>query len=202
MTRQRFLIVLGAAAGALVLAGLALAGPAPSDREHGMTIATTDSDTAWVQVQKGPRMRVVVKESGQDEPGAVDIDLSNLGQVIADAMEEVSRSLQNLDVSTVGSGDHQRLIIRADGKETVVDVGAIMKDVNREVSQAMREVHRDLERCRHDAREGGIRISRDHATAGRARLEADRAELQAEMNTLRAEMAKLRAEIEKMRARD
>jgi len=203
MTRPRIAAAGLLAAGALALAAGALAKDTPSAATrdgHTATIATDEGDSAWVKVDRGPRLHIVTKDARHAEPRVVDIDLSDIGRVVADAMREVSRSLDSLHVETVGPKGDERLIIDANGKETVIDLGQIMRDVDREVSRAMREVDRDLERGR------GHR----HVTVvppavsdeDRRGMAEERAQLRAEMDALRSEMSKLRDEIGKLREQE
>jgi hypothetical protein len=193
MTRPRIIAATLLAAGALALAGTALAGIVKQEHRQEATIADADGDTAWVKVERGPRLHIVTRDAGKDEPEVIDVDLSNLGSVIADAMREVSLALEDVHVSTVGPEGDEHIIVDANGKRTEIDLGRIMRDVNREVSEALRDLDRD--RANHRLHRHEVIVDRQRA---RRDLERERAALQAEMDQLREEMAKLREELDNL----
>jgi multidrug resistance efflux pump len=194
MRRPRIIAATLLAAGAVALAGTALAGVVKKEHRHETTIANADGDTAWVRVDRGPRLHIVTRDADRDEPDVIDLDLSDLGRVISDAMREVSRSLQDVHVRTVGPEGDEHIIVDANGKRTDVDLGRIMRDVNREVSGALRDLNRDRtqERLRH----------REIIAEHRAQVEQERAELQAQMDQLRDEIDQMRQDLAKMRGRE
>ena len=147
------------------------------------------------------RIRVI------DEQGAktVEIDLSRLGDTIAAAMSSVSEALAGLDTIRVHRDGAHRLVIREDGHEAVIDVDAIMRDVNEAVALALAEAG-------HGAREAGSRVREGMRRDVRAEIRRDavrdaeredasqrREELKAQMEDLRAEMRALRDELRRLR---
>lgn len=191
----------------LVLASLAgclailLTAPPADAADRGRTTAVVVADDDDTVPDGDHRCRVrVIKDDGDTE--TVEIDLSGIGEAIGAAMQGVSRALAELDTVQVVSERHgKRLIIREDGHEAVIDVDAIMGEVNEALALAFAEVgdhtrvgrHGAAERTGREAHEVVRREVREERDAGRAALRA-------EIDSLRRELAALQAELRASRA--
>ena len=151
------------------------------------------------------RCRVRVIKDGGDTK-TMEIDLSGIGEAIGAAMQGVSRALAELDTVQVVSERHgKRLIIREDGHEAVIDVDAIMGEVNEALALAFSEVGDHARAGRHGAAEWTGREARAEVRR-EVREERDdvrddgRAALRAEIDSLRRELAALQAELRESRA--
>lgn len=157
-------------------------------------VVVADDDDAVPDGDHRCRVRVI-KDGGDTK--TMEIDLSGIGEAIGAAMQEVSRALAELDTVQVVSERHgKRLSIREDGHEAVIDVDAIMGEVNEALALALAEVgdhgrvgrHGAAERAGHEARGEERREVREERDDGRAALRA-------EIDGLRRELAALQAEL-------
>jgi hypothetical protein len=167
-----------------------------ADRGPTTAVVIADADADEVVPDGDHRCRVRVIKDGGDTK-TVEIDLSGIGEAIGAAMQGVSRALAELDTVQVVSERHgKRLIIREDGHEAVIDVDAIMGEVNEALALAFAEVgdhgragrHGAAERSGHEAHEKVRREVREERDDGRDTLRA-------EIDSLRSELAALQAEL-------
>jgi hypothetical protein len=182
---------------ALLAVGFAIlltALPAGAADRGPTTAAIVVADDAVPDGDQRCRVRVI-KDGGDTK--TMEIDLSGIGEAIGAAMQEVSRALAELDTVQVVSERHgKRLSIREDGHEAVIDVDAIMGEVNEALALAFAEVgdhgregrHGAAERAGHEARKEVRREVREERDDGRAALRA-------EIDGLRRELAALQAEL-------
>lgn len=170
------------------------------DRDPTAVVVVDDDDNA-ADKDGDRRCRVrVISDDGDAE--TLEIDLSGIGEAIGAAMQGVSRALAELDTVQVVSERHgRRLIIREDGHEAVIDVDAIMGEVDEALSLAFAEIgdharagrHGVAGRAGHESREEVRREIREERDTGRAALRA-------EIDGLRRELAALQAELRASRA--
>jgi hypothetical protein len=167
-----------------------------ADRGPTTAVVITDADADESVPDGDQRCRVRVIKDGGDTK-TVEIDLSGIGEAIGAAMQGVSRALAELDTVQVVSERHgKRLIIREDGHEAVIDVDAIMGEVNEALALAFAEVgdhgragrHGAAARFGHEAREKVRREVREERDDGQDTLRA-------EINSLRRELASLQTEL-------
>lgn len=182
---------------ALLAVGFAIlltALPAGAADRGPTTAAIVVADDAVPDGDQRCRVRVI-KDGGDTK--TMEIDLSGIGEAIGAAMQEVSRALAELDTVQVVSERHgKRLSIREDGHEAVIDVDAIMGEVNEALALAFAEVgdhgrarrHGAAERSGHEARGEERREVSEERDDGRAALRA-------EIDGLRRELASLQAEL-------
>ncbi len=186
-------------AGCLAILLAALPAAAADRGATTSVIVTGDDDGAGPDSDRRCRVRVI-KDGGDTE--TVEIDLSGIGEAIGAAMRGVSQALAELDTVQVVSERHgKRLIIREDGHEAVIDVDAIMGEVNEALALAFAQVGDHAHAVsRHAA-------GRDHREAReelrrevREERDETRAALRAEIDSLRRELAELQAELRESRA--
>lgn len=188
-----FVPVLGPLAGCLACLLIALPAGA-ADHSRSPTIVDTTAAGAAPERTAPCRLRVIADDG---DPDTLELDLSGVGAAIRAGMQGLSSTLAELDAIQVGSERHgRRFIIRGDGHESVIDVDAIMDEVDRALSHACRELGDHADSARH----GGA--ARDHRQARaeirravREERDASRAELRAEIAGLRRELAALQAEL-------
>ncbi|MHB8079908.1 MAG: hypothetical protein ACYDIE_11720 [Candidatus Krumholzibacteriia bacterium] len=177
----------------------------PADAaDHGRATIVGVADAAGAGPDRDHHGRVrVIRDDGAADP--VEIDLSGLGEAIDAAMQGVSRALAELDtVQVVSERGGRRLIIRESGHEAVVDVDAIMGEVNRALALAFSEVgdHADAGRPGAAARIHREARGETRREVREVREERDdgRAALRAEIDSLRRELATLQEELRASRA--
>jgi len=182
---------------------LSMVAPAVAAARGPATAIVVAGDDDPAAPDRDHRCRVrVIKDGGDAE--TVEIDLSGIGEAIGAAMEEVSRALAELDTVQVVSERHgKRLIIREDGHEAVIDVDAIMGEVNEALALAFAEVGDHARVERHDTVARGHREAREEKVRREIRAERDDgpAALRAEIDSLRRELADLQAELKAARDR-
>jgi len=191
--------VLASLAGCLAILLTALPADAADRGPTTAVVVAAGADDAAPDGDHRCRVRVI-KDGGDTE--TVEIDLSGIGEAIGAAMQGVSRALAELDTVQVVSERHgKRLIIREDGHEAVIDVDAIMGEVNEALALAFSEVGDHARAGRHGAAERTGREARAEVRR-EVREERDdgRAALRAEIDSLRRELAALQAELRASRA--
>lgn len=195
--RNTLATLLLATCGVLVAAAPALArdrDDAVDRRETRRVVIVGDDGQEATVTLDGSRLRVIATDG--DEVQVEEIDLSEIGalvnEAITEAMRGVNDALDHLadhDFSMHVSPE-RRIRVESDMADLEFDMDEILAEVEASVNEAMRELQREL-----DSHADRDRHRHERVAPGRVAEDEEMAGLREEIDALQREIRQLRAEI-------
>jgi hypothetical protein len=181
-----------------IMAATALAGVPVREDPAAIAVVADDGRNLILHLDDGGWLRIV-EEGGDGSGQTVEIDLSQLGSVVQDAMGEVQqalRGLEDLQIDLQLGADANRMHILDDEDEIFIDLGGMISEITGSIAESLADL--DCEGILDlDGRRGLQRERRD-----RDRRDLDRRELEENIERMREEIARLQRELRRLRQRD
>ncbi len=181
----------------MLLAAPALAG-APDREDPAGIVITEDGENLILRLDERRWLRIR-EEDGDGRGQTVEIDLSQLGAVVQDAMDEVQQALRGLDELQLDlrlGADQNSIRIFDDQDEVFLDLGDMISEITGSIAESLGNMDWEgtLDR-------DGLRELR-HAQRLRDRRDQDRRELEESIEQMKDEIARLQRELRRLRQRD
>jgi hypothetical protein len=175
-----------------------LAGAPDREDPAGIVVVGDDGENLILQLDEGRWLRIR-EEGGDGRRQTVEIDLSQLGAVVQDAMDEVQQSLRGLDELQLDlrlGADQNSIRIFDDQDEVFLDLGDMISEITGSIAESLGNMDWEgtLDR-------DGLRELR-HAQRLRDRRDQDRRELEESIEQMKDEIARLQRELRRLHQRD
>jgi len=171
-----------------------------------------DGDRVTISLEEGPVLRIV---SAKDDE-VVEIDLSDIEKVVAEAVDSVNEALEDMSEVQVDIqlGRHNRCLVHDDQDNVVIDVGEIIEGIGRTLEHTFVGLEREIEKWTRESLSASsdgdleldLTLNLDELHRNLAALELPELELELEhhdldTDELREELAELRQEMARLQDR-